>query len=149
MEPESLLSDLNSKLWILCSGGFDGTGKPELIKVDPVEMEIESRFNLPGSAGYPVSLAKTPSSDSLYFLGNGIWKIPVVNTVFPSEAFVKKGTANFYRMAVSTKGDIFITDARDYQSKGFLLRYSPAGVLSGKWETGIIPGNMVLKNKRY
>jgi hypothetical protein len=52
----------------------------------------------------------------------------------------------FYKLAVDPdKGDIFVTDAVDYQNKGYLIHYNKDGVLIYTFEAGIIPGNMCFK----
>jgi hypothetical protein len=64
----------------------------------------------------------------------------------PASAFIPTSGRNFYRLAVNpANNELFVTDAGDYQQRGYVLRYSSTGALISLMQAGIIPGNMYYK----
>jgi len=146
-EPESMVVDKLLRLWVLCSGGYLGDDNPALICIDTHTDEIVSHHLLP-QGSYPTSLRINSQSDTLFFINNGIYRMEIDAAVVPLSPVVESKGRNFYRLEPSpVKGDIFVTDAVDYQGKGFLLLYDSGGNLKGEWEAGIIPGNITTKYK--
>ena len=143
LEPESMALDSNGILWVLCSGGYMKDETPALISIDTATDRIVSEFFFPKSS-YPTSLKIDYSGDTLYYTDNGIYKMSVLENELPSEPLIQADNRIFYRVVSDLQnGDILVTDANDYQRKGFLLRYDAAGNLKQSWESGIIPGHIV------
>lgn len=147
LEPESMVIDKSGRLWVLCSGGYLGEETPELIALNTATDQIICRFSFPVGS-YPSSLAINSSGDTLYFLNNGVYRMKTSDCALPAVPVVPAAGRNFIRVVPSpSKGDIFVTDAADYQRKGYLLQYNSGGQLKGEWMAGIIPGNMTITYK--
>lgn len=145
-EPESMALDKNGDIWILCSGGYMKEELPALIRINPTTGNIVSDLRFPSSA-YPTSLIAGYNGDTLFYINGGIYRIPVSDAdAIPGSPFIESGGRIFYKLGRQLEnGDLLVTDANDYQRKGFVLRYGVEGNLKQSLEAGIIPGNMVLK----
>jgi DNA-binding beta-propeller fold protein YncE len=145
MEPESMVIDRNNNLWVLCNGGWTGQYNAELVAINTDTHDIIKRFVFQKMAN-PSCLQINGSRDTLYFIQNGIQRISLNDNSLPSSAFIQPGTRSFYKIGIDpVRGDIFATDAADYQQKGYLLHYRPDGTFLSEYRTDIIPGLMVFK----
>ncbi|MDZ7634945.1 MAG: hypothetical protein U5L72_11200 [Bacteroidales bacterium] len=142
LEPESMVLDRNGKLWILCTGGWNGEEIPRLVKINTVTFEKEAEMFFRTVSDNPSSLTANAAGDTLYFLDEGVRRMPVTAAVLPSEAFISAGDRLFYKLAAGPGGQVVVTDAIDYQQKGDLLVYNSRGLLEDTEQVGIIPGFM-------
>jgi hypothetical protein len=146
-EPESMVTDRDGMLWVLCSGGFMNQGTPALIVIDPVSNSEVRRILFPEN-DYPTNLRIDMQGEVLYYLNSGIYMLPITAVDLPAEPFIEQGSGLFYRMEIFYEnGDIFVTDAKDYQRRGSLLRYNNEGLHIEDYETGIIPGIMTERER--
>ncbi|MBE0647682.1 MAG: YncE family protein [Bacteroidales bacterium] len=141
-EPIGIVIDKKMKLWVLCSGGWDGYAAPALIRVNPDLRQVEKAFSF-SSADIPSRLDINPSRDTIYYLQNGIYQMPVTASSAPSQPLVSSANHLFYGMAIHpVDGTIFATDAIDYVQSGDAFQYSSStGAQLNSWETGRIPSS--------
>jgi YVTN family beta-propeller protein len=143
LEPESMAVDRNGMLWVLCTGGYMNEEVPRIMKINPANLEVEAEMFFRTVTDNPSCLTVNTTGDTLYYIDEGIRRMPVTANSLPSEAFIDAGDRLFYRLSVSgPKGRIYVTDAIDYQQKGDLLIYSGRGGLTDTEQAGIIPGYM-------
>jgi YVTN family beta-propeller protein len=142
LEPESMVSDRDGNIWIICSGGYMQEEEPTLVCLDPATDLIRSTFTF-NQGSYPTNLRINSTGDSLFFLNRGVFRMSVYDNSLPAEPFISETGRLFYRMEPGvTNSNIFVTDANDYQRNGFLLIYSREGSFIETYGVGIIPGNM-------
>ncbi|MFH1296073.1 MAG: DUF5074 domain-containing protein [Bacteroidota bacterium] len=148
-EPVGIVIDKKLKLWVLCSGGWDGYEAPLLIRVNPDLRQVEKAFQFP-STDIPSRLTINPTADTIYYLQNGIFQMPVTATALPSQPFISSGSHLFYGMAVHpVNGTIYASDAIDYVQNGIAFQFSSStGTQISKWETGRIPGSFCFGETR-
>lgn len=146
LEPESMVLDKNGKLWVLCTGGWQGEEIPRLIRINLSTMEKEKELQFRTIDDNPSSLTCNAAGDTLYYLDEGVRRMPVTADALPSEAYVPAGDRLFYRLMAGPRGIIAVTDAIDYQQKGDLLIYNSRGELIDTEQAGIIPGFMLYMN---
>lgn len=141
-EPESMVLDKNNKLWVLCTGGWNvETGKICIINTSTLIVEDDLSFST--VAEYPSSLTINSGGDTLYYINNGVYRMPVTAEALPSAALVSSGSSLFYKVAPAPwKGLFCVTDAVDYVQAGKLLVYNKNGELIDTESAGIIPGCM-------
>lgn len=141
-EPIGIVIDKKLKLWVLCSGGWDGFSAPALIRVNPDLKQIEKAFSFP-TTDVPSKLSINPTKDTIYYLQNGIYQMPVTASAVPLQPLVYSGTRLFYGMAIHpVDGTIYATDAIDYVQAGVAFQFSSStGAQMRSWETGRIPGS--------
>jgi len=146
LEPESMVLDKNGKLWVLCTGGWQGEEIPRLIRINSSTLEKEKELQFRTIDDNPSSLTCNAAGDTLYYLDEGVRRMPVTADALPSEAYVPAGDRLFYRLMAGPRGMIAVTDAIDYQQKGDLLIYNSRGELIDTEQAGIIPGFMLYMN---
>ena len=145
-EPESMVIDKNSDLWVLCSGGYTGEYFPELISINTGTGAIKHRFVFPDKQDSPASLSLNSSGDTLYYINKSVWRMSIDSEVLPGIPFLEQSGRNFYRLGIDhATGDIFVTNAIDYQQRGYLLRLQNDGLIIDSVKTDIIPGNLCFK----
>lgn len=147
--PTGIVKDAGGKIWILCSGaGFNGwpqttDTKGRLIQMNPISLQIEKDLEFPASDKHPEQLCVNETGNMLFFLyDNGIYSMTVSATGLPASTFINAQKA-FYALGYDAAGKIlYATDPLDYQSDGYIFRYSPStGLLIDSLKAGIIPGN--------
>lgn len=147
LEPESMVVDRNGKLWVLCTGGWQGEEIPRIVRINTSTLEIEAELPFRTVNDNPSSLTSNAAGDTLYYLDEGVRRMPVTASLLPSEAYITSGNRLFYRLMACPGGRVAVTDAIDYQQKGDLLLFSSEGELTDTGQAGIIPGFMLYMNE--
>lgn len=143
-EPNSMVLDAEGKLWVLCSGGFMAEEFPTLHRINPQSLETEAVFTFPDIQTSPSSLCINGTGDTLYYLNNGVFQLPVVQNFLPETPLVTQNGRFYYALGVNpNSSDILVSDAMDYQQRGAVLHYNSKGDLQGTYNAGIIPGRFV------
>jgi hypothetical protein len=146
-EPESMVLDKNNKLWVLCNGGWARENFAELIRINTENNEIEQTFIFPAITDSPSCLQIDGQGETLYFIKNGVQKMDIGASSLPSQAFIPESEQYFYKIGINPdNGDVFITDAADYQQKGSIMRYNKDGALLITQKADIIPAFLYFKN---
>lgn len=141
-EPNSLVQDINGKVWVLCSGGFMNTRYPQLLRIDPVSRNIEASFSFSSKTMSPSMLCINNAGDKLIFLNKSVYKMGIDAAQLPSQPLIDGEGRLFYAMGVDPVTDwIYISDAIDYQQSGFVYIYDNEGNEIDACRSGIIPGN--------
>lgn len=142
--PTSVVLDKNGKLWTLTDGGYDGSPygheSPSLICIDTKEFKIEKKFFFE-KKDIPSELLLNSQGDTLYWLNESVWKMPIDAISLPSFPFIEERHTKYYGLTVDpNNGDIYVSDAIDYQQKGKVYRYSNQGILKDHFYVGLNPG---------
>jgi YVTN family beta-propeller protein len=142
-EPMGMVMDKKDKIWVLCTGGYDQFEPPTLIRIDPSLRIIDKVFTFPGTSATPSRLCINSNKDTLYFLNNGIYQMPVVSSSIPSSPFIPAGQHLFYGLGIQpSNGNIFVSDAKDYVQNGVVYQYNQVtGSLLNTFPAGRIPGS--------
>ena len=143
LEPESMALDKNGRLWVLCTGGWKGEEIPRIVRINTVTLEKEAEFFFRTVDDNPSSLTLNEARDTLFYLDEGVRRMPVTADGMPAVAFIPAGNRLFYKLLIGSGGKIYVTDAIDYQQKGDLLIYNREGELLDSEQAGIIPGFMM------
>lgn len=119
--------------WVLCKGSFDGSMQPGFLdKFDPPG----TGFSTPNNSD---DLCANPSGNLLYFIGGG--KVWSANQFTVNELFAQPANA---LACHPTTGELYCADAKNFNSAGEVVIYSPAGTQIGSFSTGIIPGEIII-----
>jgi sugar lactone lactonase YvrE len=136
--PNSIVKDVNKKLWVLCDGGYHEQ-IPKLYRVDPVTMQVENSasFTLQDA---PLKLSVNKSGDKLYYINKHVYLMDVSSNVLPSNYLVpSRNNQVFYGLGIAPDGRIYVGDAKDYQSRGMVYRYLLNGAFQDSLQAGVIP----------
>lgn len=143
LEPESMVLDRNARLWVLCTGGWQGEEIPRIFRINTSTLEVEAEFSFRTVDDNPSSLVANAAGDTLYYLDEGVRRMPVTASALPAEPYIPSGNRLFYKLMVCKGGQVAVTDAIDYQQKGDLLIYNKTGELLDSEQAGICPGFML------
>lgn len=142
-EPLGIVMDKKEKIWVLCTGGYDHFETPTLIRIDPSLRAVDKTLSFPNSNTIPSRLCINAQRDTLYFLNNGVYQMPVSSTTLPSSPFIPANDHLFYGLGIQpTNGNIFVSDAKDYVQNGVVYQYDQiTGSLLNTFPAGRIPGS--------
>jgi DNA-binding beta-propeller fold protein YncE len=145
-EPESMVVDKNYILWVLCNGGWAREYFAELVGISTQTHEIMKRHVFPSILNSPLALNINGIGDTLFFLENGIKRMSIDAKKIPETSFIEQKGHYFYKLGVNpVNGDIFVTDAVDYQQDGFVTIYNNNGDSLRSYQVGVIPGSLCFK----
>lgn len=135
----SIVSDTNGKLWLLCMGDYATSTPGALHRIDPVSEQVEWSQSFT-AAHYPMNLTINSTGTEMYFVDASIFKMQVSDSQLPTVAYINAGTKNFYGLGVSPADEIYVADARDYVLPGMVYRYN-TGLVVDSVQAGVTPGN--------
>ncbi len=136
----SLALDKNGKLWVMCAGDATNSIKASIYRVNISSKTVEQSFQLNTSLDIWDKLRINTTKDTLYYMCNGIYRMPVSSYSLPATAFIDQGSHLFHAIGIDpVNNNLFVADAIDYVQKGKVYYYSPAGNLLGTINTGVIP----------
>ena len=165
-EPNTMVSDKNGHVWVLCEGRswdeeFDEAGvaygeNPTLWEIDPMLKTATCRYEFKGPIdgddqikGVATALKVNPAGDRFYMIYNNEVRRFDLATMSLSEGFCIQalGPLNqFYNLAVDpTTGEVYVSDVKNYMDNGTVYRYTEDGLLLSSFEAGIIPSAMLFK----
>lgn len=146
IEPESMVLDRNTRLWVLCTGGWSGTEAAKLVQIDISTNSIMNTYTFPIDQSIPSSLTIDSFGQTLYYLDGGVRQMDITLDRLPNIPIIAETGATFYKLAVNpSNGDIFVTDAVDYAQKGYVMIYKNDGTFISRERAEIIPGSMCFK----
>ena len=145
-EPESLALDANHNLWVLCSGTYSGDDYAKLDEIDITTDNVIREYPFPTTEASPACLKIDASGTTLYYLDNGVKAMVISEGNLPVSPLISDPYSSFYKIGINPEnGDIFVTDAVDYSSQGYVLVHQSNGTLLHKEKADIIPGAMYFK----
>ena len=144
VQPASMCSDADGRLWVLTDGGYPGNPVGDeparLVRIDPESFTVEKEFVFAEDAS-PSDLQVSEDGRSLYFLDGDIWKMDIGASELPSEPYIVTDASYLYALTVNpATGDIYAADAMDFSQAGVVSRYSPDGKLTDEFNVGVCPG---------
>lgn len=142
IEPNSMVVDKNSNLWVLCSGGFENEEIPSLWKIDPASHNVIDTLVFPELELNPVSLEISGAGDSLFYLNYGVYKMAITDTQLPDSVFIPENNGRYFlALGVDpSNGTLFISNPLDYFGDGLVYRFDKFGNYKEEFGVGIIPG---------
>lgn len=143
IQPNSMVLDANGKLWAITDGGYDGSPYgfefPALYRIDAQSLTIEQKFTFE-PASTPRSLCLNGDKSTLFWLNDDVWSMSIESSELPSEPFISsRGTKYYGLTADPSSGEIYVTDAIDYQQQGRIYHYSAEGTLINEFYAGVTP----------
>ncbi len=141
LEPNSMKIDKNGHLWVLCSGGYLNEELPTLWKINPVNLSVIQTLTFGDITHNPINLCINSTGDSLFFINTNIYRMSITDTEIPENSFISASENTFYTMDIDpNSGELYVSDALDYNQNGLIYRYNSSGKLVTFFEAGIIPG---------
>ncbi|MCA6364124.1 MAG: hypothetical protein IM638_13890 [Bacteroidetes bacterium] len=137
----SIVQDAAGKLWVLCSGNWQGTSSGMLARINPATHQVEQSWSLPPSSGAK-ELCVNAQGTTLYFLQNGVRAMLITDQQLPAQAFIAQGQRNYYALASLPNGELMVSDAVDFVQRSYIYRYSASGAELQHVRAGINAGTI-------
>lgn len=142
-EPVNIVIDKKNKMWVLSTGGWDSYEPASLVRIDPDLKIVEKAYVFPSQSAVPSRLCINPTGDTLYYLKDGVYQLPVTASALPVSPLIKSEGRLLYGLNIHPDdGTIWVTDAVDYVQPGRVYHYDTKGTLVDSFKTGTIPGNV-------
>lgn len=144
IQPMQMVTDANGKIWVMNDGGYFGSPygaeKPSLMRLNPQTLEVELRLNFATQMDRIGQMATNPAEDTLYYICNHLYRMPVNSEMLAATPFVSRNGRNFRALGIDlATGTVFISDATDYMSEGDVYVYTSTGEAVDTFRVGIIP----------
>lgn len=144
IQPRSIVKDCDDMLWVLTDGGYEGSvyghEAPVLCRIDPASFSVTRRFEF-GRGDEPRSLLANEAGDTLFWINDDLWRMPVGSERLPAVPFIESRGTRYYAMTVDpASGAVYVADAVDYQQQGMIYKFTSAGQSSGEFYVGVNPG---------
>jgi len=147
-EPNSMVVDHDGMLWVLSSGGFMGEEYPALTRINPNTLQVIHTFEFSSKQKSPTLLTISPDRETLYYVDGDVFALDVKATVLPDQPLIASDGIYVYGLASDPEtGDIYLTDPRDFQVDGQVLRYSKDGIQLDAFDAGINPSGIFFYDK--
>jgi len=147
-QPSGIVLDKYNKIWVLCQSlpGNNQSGNASLVRIDPVSNTVDRSINFAAGAK-PVKLTIDGKGEDLFFLlSNSIFKMSVQDNHLPDQPYVSMSAKLLYGLGIDpVNGNIYASDALDYQQSGVISRFSASGKLLDSFKAGIIPGSFCFR----
>lgn len=142
--PESMVLDNQGMLWVLCQGAYPDYNTASLVKVDPASWEVLNTYMLPAQ-GLPWSrLRISAQQQQLYFLGGDVYTFDLQAAQPQPMVFVSGEGMSLYGLGVDPyNGDVYVSDAIDFNQQGRIKRYSSAGNPEDEFAARNIPSGFL------
>ncbi|MFZ4797585.1 MAG: YncE family protein [Bacteroidia bacterium] len=137
--PKNILKDSNNRIWILC-GDVNAIDKRHfIIQLDVLNKNVAKKLiiNTPNTAANRLRINK--EGNTLFWIDEGVFKMNITDTLLPINPIVSKDNRIFYGLGIDPKyNEIFVSDAKDFNSNSEVYRYDFSGQLLGKFASGKI-----------
>lgn len=147
-EPNSMVKDADGMIWVLSSGGYMGEEFPALTCFNPASLQIVKTLPFPDKMMSPSLLTISPDGRTLYFANGDVFRMNITDQVLPQTPFIPHDNRSIYGLSIDpATGEIYLADARDFQSPGKVFRYSTQGTQLDELSVGINPSGIFFYNR--
>lgn len=143
-EPQWCVLDKNDKLFVLCNY-YNRTRPCELFLIEPSDFTVKKKITFQSSLQSPSRLAINGTRDTLYWIDRDVFRMGIFEDRLPFQPFYKaKPKANLYSIGIDPKnGDILVSDAKDYSSRGTVDVLNSQGIRTDSIRVGVIPSSFL------
>ena len=136
--PDGLIEE-NNTLYVLCSGYAWGNPATygSLVKINTTTNEVTSTLTF--ANGENPSCLEEENNQLYYVLNGGVYELGLNATTLPTQAKFSPTATSIYGFKVEDN-NIYVTDAKDFNSAGSLFVYGLNGQLQNTFTVGINPG---------
>ena len=143
----SLRLDKENKIWVFCTGDYDKKINASIYQVDPANKKVLQKFPLATPLNTWDRLDINGSRDTLYYLNNGVFQLPMTETRLPKIPIIASAGRSFYGLGINpVNSEVYLTDAMDYAQRGMIYRYKvdgPRAELLSSFKASVIPSDFI------
>ncbi len=143
VQPSKMLIDRNGFLWVFTDGGWnsDWTAHletPTLYKVSTTDFKVKNSWPM-GDWDWVQAAAMNAAGDKLYYINTDVYELPVSGSYTDARPVITAGTRTLYGLGIASNGDLYVSDAIDYQQPGDVYRYNASFTLVASFKAGVVP----------
>jgi DNA-binding beta-propeller fold protein YncE len=151
--PTKIVKDAQNNLWVLCKGQspdfITNITPAKLVRINTATNAIDKSFILvtAGSSSiYNMNLAIGDNGRKLYYsLANNIYELDINASALSTLPIITK--ENLYGLAASIyNNQIWVLQAPNFTSSGYVFRYTASGSLIDSLKVGIGPNGAYFNN---
>ena len=144
-DPGSMALTDQNKLFVLTAQQTSPAVGASLYIIDLATFSIDHKVDF-SAAHTPGYLRYSSYTHQLLYADNGIYTIAQSDTILPQQvAITSPGWSVYGLNADPANGDIYISDAIDYQQASRIMRYSKDGILIDAFNAGIITNGFIFR----
>ncbi|MGL5891001.1 MAG: YncE family protein, partial [Bacteroidia bacterium] len=83
----SLVLDANNKVWVLCSGNWQGTLPGGLFRINPATHQVEQNWSIATGSGVK-GLCTNQQRDQLLFIRTDVFRMNITDQQLPTQPFI-------------------------------------------------------------
>lgn len=150
-KPNSIRTDANGKLWIMCGGkGFTGYPQSDdteghLLCLNATTYTVEKDIPFPTTGDHPEHMVFNSNKTKAFYINNNmVYQFDLGSASLNTTSFVSK---SFYSLGFDpVSGNLYAADPVDYSQSGWVFRYNADnGTKIDSFKVGVIPGNFDFK----
>lgn len=147
--PVAVFADVNGKVWVLCRGSYgidfmssDDDTEGKFVKIDPSTDNILTNITIGVKGDHPDKIKMNATKNTMYYLSSynflsGVYKFNITDGAASTTPLI---TGYFYGIGYDKyKDELYLADALDFIQRGYIHRYSSAGVEINSYQVGVIP----------
>jgi len=147
--PVNMIVDANDKIQVFCQGDPFGTPSvgASMHSINPDDHTDIKLMNMPNiPTAYHSRIALSPDKLTMYLLYGSVFQVDIIEnglsyTNFP---LIEADGRSLYGIEVhSETGNIFVSDAKDYNQRGTIYEYKTNAVELQSFDAGIIPSRII------
>ena len=144
-DPSSMTLADNGKLYVMTTKQDAPAIAASIYVIDLASFHVERHIDF-ATGQSPAYLRYASYTHQLLYANNGIYQLSLADTAVSPLPFIVANSWNVYGLnADPTTGDIYISDAIDYQQASRVMRYSKDGTLLDAFNAGIITNGFSFK----
>lgn len=145
--PSTIIIGSDGNLWVFCSGIPSWGGGPTNASIhvlNPTNYNTQKVIDLGESTdGFAQFIANADGSEFYYQINGKIYSISVNAINAPTSPIIQEGTYLYGLGVDPVTGYIYVADALNFSSNGWVRWYTPNGYIIDSVSTGIAPNSFV------
>ncbi|HOZ88409.1 MAG TPA: hypothetical protein PL029_11665 [Bacteroidia bacterium] len=134
----NIVIDQNDKVWVMSDGDQQNNVPARLYRINPVSHAIELNLTF-AAQDLPGNLCLNKTKDTLYYINNGVFRLPISAGALPQGPFIPANGRNFYGLGINPEsGILYAADALDYVQRSNIYLFDLKGNQLSFFKAGII-----------
>jgi len=147
LNPYQVIADQKGHLWIFCLG--DAWASPAVAasihRINPTNITDKSVIDLSElPVAYSGTMAYNKTDKKIYFLNGDLYQIDISGSQYPVTKLAAFSGRTTYGLGYDVANDyLYISDVKDYNQNGTILKYSLGGQQLDEFTAGVIPSRFI------
>ncbi len=137
--PKNILKDTANRIWVLCGDANAIDKRHFIVQLDVLNKSVSKKMAIKTPNTVANRLRINKDGNTLFWIDEGVFKMNVNDTLLPENPLISMDNRIFYGLGIDPKyNEIFVSDAKDFNSNSDVYRFDFSGQLLGKFTSGKI-----------